>query len=168
MSPPSRRNRPDARCRGFVFARRSCFAPTGGRGHGLRLPAYTAWRVGRLVVTGILTVDTSSVTEVAGDVDDPMIQRRREVLEPLCLACARAWARNTSTASEARNSRAPSCGRGSPLRNVWSARCRLVFAEGAVDVARASCAQRATRPEATLRLAQPVILPPRAARADRC
>lgn len=42
--------------------------------------------LGRIVVKGTPSDETSVVTEVAGNVDDPITQRRREVLEPLSLA----------------------------------------------------------------------------------
>ena len=139
MSPPSRRNRPDAPVSGFRLppdVRVSRQPAAEGMAYAFRHTQLG--ELGRLVVTGTPTGETSLVAEVTGDVDDPMTQRRREVLEPLCLALSRALGPGRETPP-------PPARPGTPVGQVAGeeVHCEtcgarvafLVFAEGAVDVA---------------------------------
>ncbi len=140
MSPPSRRNRPDAPVSGFRLPPdvRVSHQPVAGGMTYYTFRHAQLGELGRLVVTGTPTGETSLVTEVAGDADDPMTQRRREVLEPLCLALSRALGPGRETPP-------PPARPGTPAGQVAGeeVHCEtcgervafLVFAEGAVDAA---------------------------------
>lgn len=94
--------------------------------------------LGRMLVEGTLSGETRITNEVAGEPDDPMTQRRREVFEPLCLALSRAIGPGRDTPVPAKRP-------GVPLDQVAGeeVRCEtcgvvvafLVFAESAADEA---------------------------------
>jgi hypothetical protein len=95
--------------------------------------------LGRLALTPTASGETFVVTEVAGELDDPMTQRRRAILEPLCLALSRALGPGRATP-------VPPKRPGVPVGQVACEEVRcdvcgtlvafLIFAPGAVDEGR--------------------------------
>ncbi len=139
MPTSSRRNRPDPTGADFQLppdvsvSRQSL---NGGIAYSFRHTRLGA--LGRLVMEGTPSGETHLLTEVAGEPDDPMTQRRREILEPLCLALSRLLGPGRATP-------VPPMRQGEPVGQVAGEEVHcdscgkrvafLIFAEGAVDEA---------------------------------
>lgn len=91
-----------------------------------------------MIVEGTPAGETRLTTEVAGETDDPMTQRRREILEPLCLALSRAIGPGRATAVPPKRPGVPIgqvAGEEVHCESCGTRVAFLVFAEAAVDQA---------------------------------